>query len=105
MTSTVTTSPDELAYDLIVYMNKLETGKDDESEYLNECKGLIEAAKFGALITKVLESQEKIFSDADSQTGAPVAISIRSSGICSSTLLTLASSWQMRRDASVSLHR
>ena len=45
MTSTVTTSPDELAYDLIVYMNKLETGKDDESEYLNECKGLIEAAK------------------------------------------------------------
>jgi hypothetical protein len=59
--TTVTTSPDELAYDLIHYMNKLVTAQDEESEYYIECKGMVEQANFDKLLSKILESEDKIF--------------------------------------------
>lgn len=68
--TTVTTSPDELAYDLITYINKLVTGQDSETEFYAECKAMVDAGDFNKLVTKILESEAKIFgesSDTDAE--------------------------------------
>jgi len=51
-------------------MNKLVTAQDEESEYYIECKGMVEQANFDKLLSKILESEDKIFgqsSDTDAE--------------------------------------
>jgi hypothetical protein len=70
--TTVTTSPDELAYDLITYINKLVTGQDSETEFYAECKAMVDAGDFNKLVTKILESEAKIFGES-SDTGTSLS--------------------------------